>query len=612
MIGCFGANFIQYDDSAHVANERYDNAGSIGQYFVPKTGTTYIPLTLSSYRLDKWLHERWAQKAFGSWAPGVRMDTFLIHAGAALFLWFLLKRLRFSENRSFFIALLFACHPLVCETVCWVSERKNTLAAFFGFAALLTQSLAFRLPHETATRSVGMWRMPAVCILWALALIGKPNALGFLPVLFALEAAVLFPGVRARLFGAVTDDTRTNSFASYAGLAALVAIALACLKVNLYTHSDDIVPPPGGTVFTALLTDLEIFSRYLFNLALPFQLSAMYYVQPILGLSDARVWLYGAILGAVISGTIYCARNRWLCAFGWFWFFAALATNANVIAIMHWMQDRYIYLSAPGFWIAASECCAGLSDRFLSERHRRSYSLTLGYLLAVVCVVLTASRGYAWADMVKLSWDATQKQPKSFYAHYGLGCALNPDYSRTPRNTQDYELKRTAWRAEFVLALDCQDADRFNYKQWVATELGKDAFAQGDAAKAERLFKIGATKTPLAPDFAEPHGVSLAYLCMLDLYYKRDPESALEKAKESMRLVTSDNGRFALANASIACSQSNVHAKNALLGDARQALAEIPRDSALRPDADELLKRMLDDPKKDVKKSEPAKVEPEK
>ena len=599
LIGCFGANFISFDDSAHIANVEYANAKSNWEYFIPKVNTTYLPITFLSYKADRWLHEWWSMKLFNSWAPCVRLDTLLIHATAALFLWRLLARLRMSENRSFFIAMIFACHPLACETVCWVSERKNTLSALFGFAALWTQSLAFGKPAEVLemprqhSAAGGAWRLPVVCILFALALMGKPSALGLLPILLLIESAVLFPANRNRLFGKDSSDSgpmTEGRWISYAGMIALTAIALGCLKVNLFTHSEDMVPPPGGSVFTALLTDLDIFSRYIFNLICPVGLSSMYFVEPVLGLSDPRVWLYGAFIAAVIGGTIYFGRSRWVAAFGWFWFFSALATNANVIAIPHWMQDRYTYLATPGFFIAVSEFIAGLSRQYSDERQRRKLAMAFGVVVACAFMAISASRSFVWASTLKMSLDATRKQPKSFFAHYTLACALYPPASHTTPGTPEYEMFQREWKRQLLIAVnECPDADRFTFKQGAASDLGKEAYAANDAAGAEKYFNIAITKSPIAPDFADAHGVSLAYLSMLDLYHKRDPEIALEKAKEAFRLVPVDQSRFALGSAYLACAQRNPHAKGALLAEARKVLSDITKGTPMREDADALI-----------------------
>lgn len=599
MIGCFGAPFIQYDDSAHVDSPIFADATSAWDYFVPKVGTSYIPIAMLSYKADRWLHAGWAEKCFGSWAPGVRLDTLLLHAGAALFLWRLLTRLRFSERRAFFIALLFSVHPLVCETVCWVSERKNALSALFGFAALWTQSLALPPVSQpdvgTFSGAAPFWRWPATCVLFGLALLGKPSALGLLPIMALLECVYRIPAIQARLFEAGESGAESSKslVPSIVGLAALVVIAYVCLRVNLFTHTGDIVAPPGGTVFTALLTDLEIFSRYFFSLVYPIRLSGMYYVEPILGPGDARAWTYGAIFFGTLAVTIFFARNRWLCAFGWVWFLSAMGTNANVIAIVHWMQDRYLYLAAPGFWIAISEMAAGMNARYASAKFKEKLPLALGAVFVAICIPLTATRGYVWSSMYELSLDATRKQPQSFYAHYGLGGVLFARYKNAQPGSPHYEATHQAWRNEFLIALEkCPDAERYNFRQWVATELGIDAYSFRNVKDAERFFKIGATKSTLAPDLTESHSTSLAYLCMLDLYLKRDPAAALEKARESLRLMANDYGRFALVNAAAACARQDPKAKEELVNEARKALAEISKDSGLRNVADALLKEI--------------------
>lgn len=605
VIGCFGADFISFDDSAHISNSNYANATSIWDYFVPKTGTNYIPLAFISYKADKWLHEGWSNALFKSWAPGVRLDSLLIHAGAALILWRLLARLRLGETRAFFIALLFACHPLACETLCWISERKNTLAAFFGFSALWVQSRAFTAPsaapHSSCDRFAisGIWRQLFMSVFYVLGLIGKPSVLGLLPILVLLECAVLFPAFRSRLLN--TNDAESPDIqsvnnkpsTSIVGFILLGGITLACLRVNLFAASTELTLPPGGSIFTALLTDLDIFSRYLFNLACPTNLSSMYYVKAVTSLGDPRVWIYGVILTATVGGTIFFARNRWMAAFGWFWFFSALATNANIIAIIFWMQDRYVYLSTPGFLIAMSECLAGLGQRFGDERKRRLIGIAFGSILAAVFMAISASRGFVWTSTFQLNRDAIEKQPLSFFAHYSLSCTLYPPGSRTKPGTPEYDAVQRAWKKELLTALyDCPDSERFNVKQGVAEELGKDAYARGDAEAAEKYFTLGITKLPLAPDFAEPHGVSLAYLSMLDLYHKRDPQIALEKAKEAFRLCPSDQARFALGNVYIACAQRNAQERATLLAEAKNWLDGIPKLSTLGEDTAALIREI--------------------
>ena len=598
LIGCFSADFTSYDDPVHVAEAELPPGATILKFFIPKTTFTYLPVTLVSYKIDKWLHSWWSEKLFHSWAPAVRLDTALLHGCAALFLWRLLVRLRIPETRAFFIALLFACHPLACETICWVSERKNSVSSFFGFSAIWIQTRAFMAPAES-TRPAAFaerWRIPGVCLFYALALMGKPTALGLLPVFLLLETAVVFPQVRSRLTGksAASNAAPAKPLASYLGMATLVLIALACLRINISAHGSELSIPPGGSIFTALLTDLQIFSRYFYNLVCPVELSSSYYVDALRSLSDTRVWYYGGILASLIAFTIYFARNRWFCAFGWFWFFSALATNANIIAIIFWMQDRYVYLSTPGFLIAASECLAGLGQRLGDTRQRRMLGIAFGSIVAAVFMGISASRGFVWQSTFKLNRDATEKQPLSFFAHFSLSCTLYPPGSLMKPGTPEYAAVHRAWQKELYTALyNCPDSERFNVKQAVAEELGKDAYGRGDADAAEKYFNVGITKLSLAQDFAQPHGICLAYLSLLDLYRKRDPEVALAKARESFRLCRSDEARYALGRALVACAERTPQERPAQLAEAQTWLNEISQNTPIRQDA-ELVLRQID------------------
>lgn len=597
LIGCFSADFIAYDDSAHIANPAYAHAASAWDYFKPQPDTSYIPLTLLSYKVDRFLHGAWTERKFQSWAPGVRLDTLLLHACAALILWRLLTRLKFSEACAFFIALIFACHPLACETLCWVSERKNAFAALFGFAAMYMLSL------DRGARSTRWnWaRWPAACLFFALALLGKPSALGLLPIMLLLEAVQTIPSVRARFFksqpqSSAPQNSHVFSAPSVFGALALAGLAFAFMRLNLFTHAREIIPPPGGSVFTALLTDLEIVSRYLFNLVLPFKLSAVYEVLPIVSLGDPRAWLYGGILSAVLLGTLLVARNRWRAIFGWCWFFSALAPNANLISIVHVMADRYLYLSTPGFLIVMAETFAGLRERFFTTAAPPGNSFRLrpmhfaAALFALSCAFLSVARGSVWRSSFELFSDAATRQPHAFYAHYGLGGAYDTLYHNTPTNSAAIKTYEEASIREFKTALDdCPDSERYFFKSDAALLVGEHFFKLGDAANAEKYLAIGAR--PLATSMKEQtRALCLAYLSVIDLSRKNAP-LALDKARASLALSPTDSGRIAFAKAALAlaAAESDPAARRARLDAAQAQLLAVPANSNFKMEANELL-----------------------
>ena len=68
-------------------------------------------------------------------ALGFHLTNILLHAGNAVLVWVILRRLR--APGSWVAAAVFAVHPLNVESVAWVSERKNVLSGLFALLSLL-------------------------------------------------------------------------------------------------------------------------------------------------------------------------------------------------------------------------------------------------------------------------------------------------------------------------------------------------------------------------------------------------------------------------------------------------------------------------------------------
>src|SRR5205823_693137 len=117
-----------------------------------------------------------------------------------------------------------------------------------------------------------------------------------------------------------------------------------------YAFQYDVVEPPGGSVWTALLTDVVIFSRYVQHILAPWNLSFYYAIEPVTSLADGRLWLSAAALLLLAWGLwrLTAPEQRSLTLFGLLWFFGALAPNANLVASAFPMQDRFFYLGSPG------------------------------------------------------------------------------------------------------------------------------------------------------------------------------------------------------------------------------------------------------------------------
>ncbi len=124
--------FVNIDDPDYVTSNWHVQRGLNGQSlrwaFTTVTACNWHPLTWLSHILDCQL--------FGLHPAGHHLTSLLFHAANSVLLFLLLHRLTGAFWRSFFVAGLFALHPLRVESVVWISERKDVLSAFFCLLAL--------------------------------------------------------------------------------------------------------------------------------------------------------------------------------------------------------------------------------------------------------------------------------------------------------------------------------------------------------------------------------------------------------------------------------------------------------------------------------------------
>ena len=437
LAGCLAAPFLPYDDRDYAATEIVTGSAPLSDLFLKPAGACF-PLTGLSFRLEYLFYHEFLGVLH--WAPFARLSNLLLHALAGWILWRICGILRLGRFGALFVTGAFLLHPLACESVCWVSERKNTLAAPLGFGAVLALWPAgtdSQFPNCRKLASVpARWRALAAAVLYALALLSKPSALGFLPLLLALS----WKPVLVRLVH--SGDRQPISEKSEMGVRScwpwpplvFAALSAAMICFTLRAHSGMTLPPPGGSVFTAALTDAEILRRYLQNAFWPAQLSAFYEVDPILSPLDIRFLGNAGLVLAVVVLTVWSSRRRALSVFLWFWFFAVLGPVLNLVATSLLMQDRYLYFSTPALfavvWLALEGLGQRIAVRFLHpplrewaggglsplQQVQRILKAALWGLLALLAA-LSACRSQVWDNPYLLFADAARKQPRSVLAN---------------------------------------------------------------------------------------------------------------------------------------------------------------------------------------------------
>ena len=129
----------------------------------PSTVTGYYqPLAMISLMLD------FARCRTIDSLHAYHQTSLILHTVNALLLMVLLMQLVDWPLAALGAAALFAAHPLMTESVVWISERKTLLATGFSLLAMIS--------HVSFARRRGAWRFLAMLGLYALAILSKPTA----------------------------------------------------------------------------------------------------------------------------------------------------------------------------------------------------------------------------------------------------------------------------------------------------------------------------------------------------------------------------------------------------------------------------------------------------
>lgn len=272
------------------------------------------PLVRTSY----WLEGR----MFGVRAAPRHVVNLLIHAGCALLVYRLLRRLLALAPLALPAALLFAAHPIHAESVAVITGRTDPLALLCGLLAA----------HAVLDRRDGR------ALLWFIAALGsKESAAVFVPLLAGLAFATHAPAERrARAVRALV-------------VGSVVVAAFFAVKVGVL----HIVPPDSawrgeGSFGQRLATFVAVLPRYLGMTVFPVRSSIVHDTALVTSWSDARMWL-GIACAIGLAGAAW--RGSAAVRLGIVGFALTLAPASNVVPITYAFVDqpfplfeRYLYV----------------------------------------------------------------------------------------------------------------------------------------------------------------------------------------------------------------------------------------------------------------------------
>ena len=489
----FRAGFI-WDDESHLTQ----NPCVVGPLGLKEiwitTQAVYYPLVLTAF---------WAlHKFFGLNPLPYHLLNILLHAASAILLWRVLQVLR--VRGAWLGAALWALHPVMVQSVGWVTELKNTQSCVFYLLSILfflkweDQGGAVSRPPQ---RRIGDRRslVFALCLLFfILATLSKPSV-------------VMLPFVLALCIWWMRGKIRWRDTLALAPFALISVVASAWTIWEQKFHAGAVGPDWEQTFPERLIIAGKAIWFYLGKLLWPHPLIFIY---PRWDVDSSKVVAYlplvAAIAGLVALWFIHAKWSRAL-------FFAASYYVISLFPVLgffsvyffrySFVSDHFQYLASMGPLALTGAGIATLLGRFCetpdhfvshpdtvprsgntiaSPRWRLVLSGGLCGIFLVSLGFLTWRQTAEYRDPFALYRATLQENPGCWMAHYNLGVVLSeqgeadqaidhyrravdlrPDYAKAHYNlgrllVEQGQLADAIAHCEKAAALNPADADAQN------------------------------------------------------------------------------------------------------------------------------------------------------
>jgi tetratricopeptide (TPR) repeat protein len=459
-----------WDDNRHVAENRNlrDMAGlaRIWTRLGLQNGGTpqYYPLTHTTF----WMEYR----LWGAQPAGYHVDNAILHAAAAVLLWFVLRTLQ--VRGAWIASAIFALHPIQAESVAWISERKNVLAAVFSFAALLAYLKGFRVQSSLRLRS-GQAGFRAETN-------GRPDR-----KLYALSLALFLCAVLSKTVACVMPAVLLVLIWWKRGKLHLFDILptlpffLTGLAMGLLTAwIERTYIGASGIEWNLSLAQRVLIAGHAlwFYVAKLLWPAPLMFIYPKWNLNPREQWIYPAAVLAVVLGLFLLRRRIGRGPAAAAAIFCIALSPAlgffNVYPMRYsYVADHFQYLAGPALIVVV----VGLGARLLRRLPTAAYAI--GGTLLIALAMMTFMRTPVFAGMIPLWRDTIAKNPSAWMARYNLAKALYDSALQPATNRQAAAALLDEAAAHLQATVELKhDHDRAYYT-W-----GQVLMAQGKTADA--------------------------------------------------------------------------------------------------------------------------------
>jgi tetratricopeptide (TPR) repeat protein len=437
-----GYNFVYYDDSKYVV-ENYHVLKGLSLEGLQWALTTFYegnwhPLTWVSHMLDIEL--------FGL-RPGFHhLVNVLFHILNTLLLFLVLKRMTGAFWRSFFVAALFALHPLHVESVAWVAERKDVLSAFFWMLVMWFYVLYVEKPS--------LKRYLLVFLFLVLGLMSKPMLVTLPFVLLLLD---YWPLKRFDF-----ESGYRIPFRLIREKIPLFALIFLSSMITFLSQKY------GGTIRSIKDFPIEIriantlvsYTAYIRKMIWPADL-AVFYPHPGSSIPVWKVVMAGLFLVLVTAFVTAMIRKLPYLFVGWFWYLGTLVPVIGLVQVgVQSMADRYTYIPLIGIFIMI---VWGVPQILKDWPYKKIFlSFSSGIVLVILTVLTWIQTGY-WKNSVTLFEHAINVTHNNSMMHNNLGVFLG----------NQGKIEEASFHFKEVLKFDPENKDALNLLGVLLARSGK-------------------------------------------------------------------------------------------------------------------------------------------
>ncbi|RJP65537.1 MAG: tetratricopeptide repeat protein [Candidatus Abyssobacteria bacterium SURF_17] len=496
----------------------------------------------------------------GADPTGYHVANFLFHLINAVLLYFITFMLmvasRTTQDDEMFghvpliVALLFAIHPILTESVTYISGRTSSLAAVFFLLSLLLYMGSVMDQRGDGSREKSMF---------VRTFLYSGSLLVFFLSLWVKESNVTIPAILLILDFCFVEESRWNKLKNSLKrvFPFFVVVAAILLWRRMYIGA---VGEPRAIRGTAenVYTQMQVIISYLRLVLIPVGQNIDHDYPLSQSLFEPKTLLSVIFLFVLALTAILRLNKNKVISFGILWWLITLAPTSSVIPLWDIMSERWIYLSSIGILLVGA---AFLREVYalapqVSFRRRLANGAVIAIILALSA--LTITRNSVWKTEYTLWTDAVQKSPDKARPHTNLGMAL----------VERGDLEGAAREVETALALDPQLPE-------AAFSLASINLYKGKYD--ETIAVLNATFARFPDDSQVPVRIAHAFAKArfnlgLAYFHKGEYSRAIAEYESALRLAPY-----------LPWTHNNLGAAYEALGEYELAIAEYEKEFALNP-----------------------------